>query len=123
MDRSKTQDWQVKMTYHLYDLAISGRWVRLFYLENNIRGDDRWVLYTKRLLQQSSNSICWEWLKDPNMNMEYTIDILNHRRSFPIQMKEYIIQRRPDLIGQIEVLPRKLRRKYKEELNLSGVEI
>ena len=70
-----------------------------------------------------SNIEIWEILKDPNTDLEYALGILNKRKSFPIQMKEYIIKRRPDLIGQIEVLPRKLRRKYKEELNLSGVEI
>lgn len=77
----------------------------------------------------TSTTELWRQIKDPDnrFSIEYALDVLNerqkHRKSFPHQMKEYICWHRPDLIGKIEHLPRRLRRKYKAELELSRMDL
>lgn len=89
--------------------------------------DDEYLTYghhhDKQYAEEASNSELWTWLKNPEYNASFSIDVLNLRKSFPFKMKAYICRHRPDLIGKIERLPRRLRRKYKAELELSKVDL
>jgi hypothetical protein len=40
-----------------------------------------------------------------------------------IEMQKYIIKKRPDLIGEIKDLDPELAKEYKDELNMSGIEV
>jgi hypothetical protein len=42
---------------------------------------------------------------------------------FDTDMQDYLIQKRPDLIGKMWFLADKLKEKYKDELSLAGIEI
>ena len=98
--------------------------------ENWIKRTNGWTAYTFHF-SRFSNSKCWAWLKDPDLELEFTLEILNRRgvwnrgkhNSFPYKMKAFVCHHRPDLIGKIANLPRKLRRKYHHELALAKLDV
>lgn len=124
--------------YLLMDCETVGRHLRGFRLRKSKEEDPKtqdssgWPYYLL-YLSKASNSVLWEWLKNPVFSFEVTVQALNTRafrtsrqaprKSFPFKMKAYVCRHRPDLIGKIARLPRKLRRKYSRELELSRVDL
>jgi hypothetical protein len=53
---------------------------------------------------------------------EYSLEILNYL-GMSKETQEYLIQQHPDLIAKIEHLDPILKQKYRNELNLAGIEI
>jgi hypothetical protein len=55
--------------------------------------------------------------------IKYNIELVQYMRNVPVQIQEYVIKNRPDLINKIQNLDPGLAKEYKYELGLSGIEI
>jgi hypothetical protein len=75
----------------------------------------------KKMLDVETDEDKWKFLAEKGITKE-SIKLLN-AVGIPKIMQEHIIDKRPDLIKLIKDLDPGLRKKYSQELNLSGIEI
>jgi hypothetical protein len=107
--------------YQYADCILKRRWPEG---EESIYSDPYlWNRYYLVFLLQKhyKEKVKWEWLHNEGYT-DTLFSILNYIGISP-KMQEDIIQHRPDLIGKIDWLDDRLREKYQNELNLSGIEI
>ena len=107
------------MTFEYIRDVIQNRWPKG---EDILKPDRMWWDRYLFLLKEKkySDKKKWEWLTQ-GMN-ENLLDILNYLRMTK-SMQEYIIRERPDLIDKIESLDSDLHIKYRQELNMSKIEL
>jgi hypothetical protein len=89
-------------------LMIQSRYEWAFYLKFL-----KWKLYSERTKRQ--------WIKEEEV-ANCLVEVLNYI-GMDKKTQELLIQKRPDLISQIKNLHPKLAKKYKDEINLSGIDI
>jgi hypothetical protein len=101
--------------------VLYGRWIEA---EDVIRSNEQaWKDYLARLRGKAykyRSKDKWDWiLTKLDSNLVHVLNILQMSKV----MQDYICKNRPDLIGEIQSLHPIIKEKYKNEFNLSGVEI
>jgi hypothetical protein len=103
-----SQEWRINGSFHRLDgPAIIWK-----------NGDKKWYIHGTEILNPTDEEK-WMFLK---ANIGLNLDFLN-RAGMTEDMQEYVCINRPDLIGEIEDLDPILKEKYKDEMNLSNVEV
>lgn len=105
----------------LYALDIfKGRWPKA---EKTIRSDpSEWRFYLEDLNDREITvEDEWKWLKKEGVTDEL-FDVLNHI-GMPRDVQDYVVKRRPDLIGKITDLDYWVELKYGHEFELAGVDL
>jgi hypothetical protein len=104
--------------------VVKNRWPEA---EDRFRNDwqlwEQYINHVKSVLRtfpMQANDIKWAWIQAGISNN--LVSVLNAVH-MDKKMQEYIIDNRPDLIGEIKDLDPYLAKRYQEELTLSGIEI
>jgi hypothetical protein len=99
--------------------VLRGRWKEA---EPIIRKSyDAWRPYLSNFHKRFTVDEQCAWIKDAELN-EDLISFLNHR-GIKRRVQRLLIEKRPDLIGHIEKLDSRLKKKCSFELNLVEIEI